>query len=111
MAKRFTATDKWGDPWFCGLSVSDRMFWIYLLDACDHAGIWQVNWPLVSFYHGKDFKFNESRYLQFRFEGFNFTNHPNWNPPATNPLSPSTFGRITSARTMREMQFGLKYVF
>ena len=50
MAKRFTATDKWDDPWFCGLSDQEKLFWFYLLDKCDHAGIWQVNWPLVKFY-------------------------------------------------------------
>lgn len=57
MAKRFTETNKWQDPWFCGLSCRDRLFWLYLLDTCDHAGIWQVNWPLVRFYHGSDFEF------------------------------------------------------
>lgn len=50
MAKRFTATEKWLDPWFCALSIADRLFWIYLLDNCDHAGIWQVNPLLVNTY-------------------------------------------------------------
>ena len=53
----------------------------------------------------------EGHSLQFRFEAFNFANHPNWNPPASNPLAPVTFGRIVSARTMRELQLGLKYIF
>jgi len=50
MAKRFTATDKWDDPWFCELSDPEKLFWFYLLDKCDHAGMWQVNWPLVKFH-------------------------------------------------------------
>lgn len=50
MAKRFTDTEKWRDPWFCSLSSSDKLFWVYLLDTCNVAGIWQVNWPLVHFY-------------------------------------------------------------
>lgn len=50
MAKRFTATEKWEDPWFCGLSATEQLFWVYLLDKCNHAGIWQVNWPLVKFH-------------------------------------------------------------
>lgn len=62
MAKRFTATEKWQDPWFCGLSMRDRSFWQYILDTCDHAGIWQVNWPLVKFYHGPEFEFNETAF-------------------------------------------------
>lgn len=30
------------------------MFWIFLLDSCDHAGIWKANWPLVKFYSGPE---------------------------------------------------------
>jgi hypothetical protein len=58
MANRFTATEKWVDPWFCSLNKEDKLFWIYLVDNCDHAGMWQVNWPLVQF-HIKDYVFNE----------------------------------------------------
>jgi len=58
MANRFTATEKWVDPWFCGLNEKDKLFWIYLVDNCDHAGFWQVNWPLVQF-HIKDYVFND----------------------------------------------------
>lgn len=61
MANRFTATEKWVDPWFCGLSEKDKLFWIYLVDNCDHAGMWQVNWPLVQF-HIKDYVFNEKAF-------------------------------------------------
>ena len=49
MAKRFTATDKWDDPWFFSLSDANKLFWLYLLDNCNHAGIWQVNIDLVKF--------------------------------------------------------------
>ena len=53
----------------------------------------------------------EGHSLQFRFEAFNAANHPNWNTPGTDARNAATFGRITSARTMRELQFGLKYLF
>lgn len=59
----------------------------------------------------KNTQIMEGHSLQFRFEAFNFTNHPNWNPPAANIRAPATFGRIVSARTMRELQLGLKYIF
>lgn len=61
MPKRFTATEKWIDPWFCGLKPIEKLFWIYLLDNCDHAGVWQVNWPLVKFHLG-DFELNEEAF-------------------------------------------------
>ena len=53
----------------------------------------------------------EGHRLQFRWEAFNVANHPNWNVPSSDVRNPSTFGLIQSARTMREMQFGLKYLF
>jgi len=59
----------------------------------------------------KNFRVREGHALQFRFEAFNFSNHPNWNVPSNNSRSAAQFGVINSARTMREMQFGLKYMF
>ena len=50
MANRLTDTEKWNDPWFCGLTPSYKLFWTYLCDNCNHAGIWKVNWPLVKFH-------------------------------------------------------------
>ena len=59
----------------------------------------------------KNTQIRERQYLQFRFEAYNFENHPNWNIPSNNVLVPSTFGVITSAKTMRQLQVALKYSF
>ena len=59
----------------------------------------------------KDFQIREGHSLQFRWESFNLPNHPNWNSPSTDITNPAAFGKITSARSMRSMQFGLKYRF
>ena len=48
--------------------------------------------------------------LQLRAEFFNLFNHPNFNLP-DNFLGSPTFGRITSARDPRHVQFGAKLVF
>jgi hypothetical protein len=59
----------------------------------------------------KNTRIRERHSFEFRFEAFNFLNHPNYNTPSVDVRTPATFGRITSARTMREMQIGLKYIF
>ncbi|MCC6368917.1 MAG: TonB-dependent receptor [Bryobacterales bacterium] len=59
----------------------------------------------------KETAIREHHRVEFRFEAFNFPNHPNFAAPATDVRSAATFGKITSARTMREMQFGVKYLF
>jgi hypothetical protein len=53
MSKRFTATEKWADPWFQGLPPALKCAWVYILDNCDTAGIWVVNERLLAFQVGK----------------------------------------------------------
>ncbi len=49
MAKRFTDTTKWtNNKWFFNLSIESKLFWIYLLDACDQVGVWEENIDLAS---------------------------------------------------------------
>jgi hypothetical protein len=58
----------------------------------------------------KNTRLTEGVNLQFRAEAFNLFNHPNFNLP-DNFLGSPTFGRITSARDPRHLQFGLKLLF
>jgi len=67
-----------------------------------------VNWDLSVF---KTFVIREQQQLQFRFESFNFANHPNLGLPDTT-LIDAGFGTIrTTSTNMRNVQFGLKYIF
>ena len=65
----------------------------------------------------KNFPIREGHAFQFRFEAFNFPNHPNLGDPALSwgsrdPAKPGpNFGTIRGAGTMRELQFALKFVF
>jgi len=58
----------------------------------------------------KDTRVNERVTVQFRAEFFNIFNHAQFASLDTNISSP-TFGRITSARESRDIQFGLKIQF
>lgn len=42
VAKRFTDTEKWKKKFIKGLSTVHKLFFFFLLDDCDHAGIWHV---------------------------------------------------------------------
>ncbi len=58
----------------------------------------------------KNIKITEQVRLQFRTETFNLFNHTNPNAVSTT-VGAATFGRITSYRDPRELQFGLKLNF
>jgi len=49
MAKRLTDTDKWKDEWYVPLSNDYRTIWQYLLDNCNHAGIFKKSFGLMNF--------------------------------------------------------------
>lgn len=43
MAKRYSDTNKWKKPFIRSLQGAYKLLWFYILDDCDHAGIWQVD--------------------------------------------------------------------
>ena len=52
MALRFTDTDKWKKAWFRKLPAEYKLFWLYLCDNCDHAGMWDVDFEAAEFHIG-----------------------------------------------------------
>ncbi|MBI4905045.1 MAG: TonB-dependent receptor [Acidobacteria bacterium] len=65
------------------------------------------NWNLAAF---KSFRIMEKRFIQFRAEGTNWINHPNWGGVDTNPTS-VTFGMVTGKSSQRNILLSLKFVF
>lgn len=54
MAKRLTDSTKWNDSWFTNLPMDIKLVWIYLLDTCDHAGVYKTNIKLLKFQTGSE---------------------------------------------------------
>lgn len=64
--KRFTETLKWNDNWFQDLAPKYKLFWTYICDQCDCAGVWKVNLKLAAFQIGDTYEPDE---LLSIFEG------------------------------------------
>jgi len=62
MAKRFTDTDKWKKPFIRGLEGAYKLLWLYILDDCDHAGIWPVDFEVAQIRTGQ--KFSEKKAIE-----------------------------------------------
>ena len=59
MAKRFTESTKWKKLWIRKLDPKYKLFWFYLLDNCDHAGIFDADIESASFHIGIEYKEKE----------------------------------------------------
>ena len=65
MAKRFTDSRKWDDPFFIELPNKYKLLWFFMLDKCNHAGIFEFSKRLV------DFNLNDSYKKSDILEVFN----------------------------------------
>ncbi len=54
MPKRFTDTDKWKKEFIRGLGPEYKLLWLYILDDCDHAGVWHVDFEVARIRVGED---------------------------------------------------------
>jgi len=59
MAKRFTDTEKWKKKWIRKLELKYKLFWIFICDDCNHAGIWDVDMDVANIRLGTDLKEEE----------------------------------------------------
>ena len=63
MAKRFTDTDIWLQDWFLDMPKEYKLFYFYVKDNCDHAGIFKVN--IRSFCRLNEVKIDRSTALEY----------------------------------------------
>ena len=54
MAKRLTDSLKWKKGFIRGLAGPYKLLWLFILDDCDHAGIWDVDFEIASIYIGRE---------------------------------------------------------
>jgi len=62
MSKRFTDTEKWKKRFVRGLESPYKLLWLYIIDDCDHAGIWHVDFEVAKIRIGCP-EINEERAL------------------------------------------------
>ena len=74
-------------------------------DSVDDPGLNDFDWGLL-----KQTQVTERVGVQFRVEAFNIWNHAQFGPVDTGYVD-ANYGRITSARAPRDIQFGLKIIF
>jgi hypothetical protein len=77
MAKRFSDTEKWKKPFIRTLPSEYKLFWLYLLDDCDHAGIWHVDLEIAEIKLGIKLSIEKARGL-FSSKVVAFDNGTKW---------------------------------
>lgn len=60
MAKRFTDTDKWKKGFMKSLSTKYKLLWLYIVDDCNHAGVWETDFEVASIRIGSKISENEA---------------------------------------------------
>jgi hypothetical protein len=63
MAKRLTNTAKWLNEEFRTLGPLLKLAWLYVLDACDHCGIWDANFSLLSYSIGSTVEITREEFV------------------------------------------------
>jgi len=81
LAKRFTNSDKWKDKFLKNLPCHLKLFWFYIQDDCDHAGIWQVDMEVASIRVGEELNLEECKEA-FKEEIVIFDNDEMWFIPS-----------------------------
>ena len=61
MAKRFTDSEKWKKQYFKSLSTVNKLFFLYILDDCDHAGIWHYEPEIAEIRMGEKIDTEQAR--------------------------------------------------
>lgn len=75
--KRLTDVDKWKTPFLRSLPTEYKIFWLYILDDCDHCGIWYVDREVAEIRLGVKLSLEKARGL-FGERVVEFDNGTKW---------------------------------
>ena len=81
MAKRFTDTAKWQKKFIRELPARYKLLWLYILDECDHTGIWHVEMDIATIRLGVTLDTNKALQL-FGDKIIAFDNNTKWFIPS-----------------------------
>ena len=77
MAKRFTDTEKWKKGFIRNLPTKYKLLWLYILDDCNHAGVWDVDLEVAEIRIGS--KINKKEAIKYYSENIKiFDNGNKW---------------------------------
>ena len=80
MAKRMTDSEKWKKKFFKSLCCKYKLLWLYILDDCNHAGVWDIDLEVAGLRVGEDF--NEDEVLEiFKENIIPIDNNEKWFVP------------------------------
>lgn len=99
MAKRFTDNNIWKKSWFMKLPAHLKLFWQFLRDDCDAAGVWEGNFEIASvfvgdkvteddllFYGDRVEKLPNGKYWLTSFIEFQYSSNLSEKSPAHKPI-------------------------
>lgn len=72
-----TDAEKWKNKFFRSLPTEYKLFWIYILDECDHAGIWHIDQEVAEIKLGIKLSLEKARGL-FTGRVVEFDNGNKW---------------------------------
>ena len=77
MPKRFTDTEKWKKGFIRSLPTKYKLLWLYILDDCNHAGLWDVDLEVAEIRIGS--KINKKEAIKYYSENIKiFDNDNKW---------------------------------
>ncbi len=109
MANRLTDSEKWKKTWFRKLKPEHKLMWFYILDNCDHAGIWESDFELASFMIGWTYDQTEieeafeKQFLKIDENRWYLTDYIEWQYKCTiSELNPNNKAHLGVIRTLEK---------